>query len=425
MDENKENKVEAPNIKTNTDWQKELTGLIGDLAGKSEKVLERVDQMEQQIAAYKKREADGFPAPNSRTNSDEFKYALDLSRQGQRLMSRAYHPMHQTSEEKRQKLAKYWTLFLQSVITQDAAALNKLRNEFPASAMQKTVLGDTGNVFPVPDILEEEIIAFMREKSVALQYSRIWPMTSEKYSLPTETGSPSVAWGNTTSESEPTVTEVEIDAYELSAYSAVRNTTLADSLSDIVSWINETLAEQAGLEIDNIVFNGDGTSSSGGCSGILTAAAGCSVTMDSGYTNFSSITASNLSNMIAQLDGLKKEGARFFMHGSILHYIRTLVDTNSSPVFMETYGGTVSPNIFGYPYTETIKCPSTSAANTAFVAFGNLKYMGIGRRLDSTALMVDPYGLWTTNRTRFKLYQRWGAKIMLANGFCRLLTAAS
>ena len=67
----------------------------------------------------------------------------------------------------------------------------------------------------------------------------------------------------------------------------------------------------------------------------------------------------------------------------------------------------------------------TSAANTAFIVFGDLRYFAVGRRLDTAALAVDPYGLFTTNRTRFKLYQRWGLKIALANGFSRLLTAAS
>jgi HK97 family phage major capsid protein len=146
--------------------------------------------------------------------------------------------------------------------------------------------------------------------------------------------------------------------------------------------------------------------------------------MSSGNTNFSAITADDLSLMIAKLDGLKKQGARFWMHGQILHYIRNLKDSNDRPIFIETVGAPMSGTIWGYPYSEVIKMPSTSGANTAFVAFGNLRYFSVGRRLDTTTLQVDPYGLWTTNRTRFKLYQRWGMKIGLANGFVRLLTSA-
>ena len=247
-------------------------------------------------------------------------------------------------------------------------------------------------------------------------------MTSEKQSIPVETAGVTVGWGNTTSESEPTVSECELNATELSAYAAVKNATLADSRSDIVSWITEAMAEAAGLEIDNEAFNGDGSDV---CSGILSAKAGYSVVLASGSTSFSAISASALSQMIAKLDGLKKQGARFFMHGEILHYIRNLTDDNGRPIFIETVGAPMSGTIWGYPYSEVVKMPSTSAANTAFVAFCDLRYFAVGRRLDATALAVDPYGLFTTNRTRFKLYQRWGMEMALPNGFVRMLTAAS
>jgi len=220
-----------------------------------------------------------------------------------------------------------------------------------------------------------------------------------------------------------TLTEVEIDAYELSAFSRVRNTTLADSKSDIVSWLTESLSEAQGMALDNAAFNGDGTSTYGYCSGLLSAAAGYSVVMSSGSTNFSSITSTNLSEIISKLSGLRKIGAKFYMHGEILHYARSLLDTNNRPIFIETIGSRISPTIWGYPYKEVTQMPSTSAANTAFMVFGNLgKHFGVGRRLNATTLSVDPYGLWTTNRTRFKLYSRFGLKIVLANGIVRILT---
>ena len=114
------------------------------------------------------------------------------------------------------------------------------------------------------------------------------------------------------------------------------------------------------------------------------------------------------------------------MSGEILFSVRGLEDTNGRPIFYDgAYGGPTPPSIFGYPYEEVISMPTTSAANTAFAAFGNLRYMAVGRRLGATALNVDPYGLFTTNRTRYKLYQRWGMSMSLPGGFVRLLTAAT
>lgn len=113
------------------------------------------------------------------------------------------------------------------------------------------------------------------------------------------------------------------------------------------------------------------------------------------------------------------------MNGAVLHFIRDLKDNNGRPIFYDgSIGAGTPPTIFGYPYVEVVKAPSTSGANTAFMSFGNLRYFLVGRRLDSAALDVDPYGLWTTNRTRFKLYQRWGMSMGISKGFVRMLTAA-
>lgn len=290
----------------------------------------------------------------------------------------------------------------------------------------KTQVGDTGNVFPIPDIVESEIIWFARERSFILQYGRVIPMVSEKHSWPRETASATVSWGNTTSQSEPTVDEVELDAEELSCWAGVKNAHMADSRSDIVAWLTANLGEAAGLELDNKAFNGTGTDDPFICSGILTAHAGNSVTMDSGSTAFSNLSSTNLSNMIAALDGVRKTGARFMMHGSVLHYVRDLKDTNGRPIFMDGHiGAGVPGTIFGYPYSEVIKCPDTSGANTAFLGFGNPQYFFVGRRLDSATLDVDPYGLWTTNRTRYKIYQRWALVQGLPAAFVRLITASS
>jgi HK97 family phage major capsid protein len=346
----------------------------------------------------------------------------DLKRQGVTLKDGFIHPMAVIKDDKTiTELTKFFLLVTRSGQRRpDYKALELFEKIYG-----KTVVGDTGNVFPIPDIVEAEILAFARERSFALQYARVIPMTSEKQSWPRETASATVSWGNTTSESEPTVDEFELDAEELSCWAGVKNSHMADSRSDIVGWLTANLGEAAGLELDNKMFNGLGSDSPFICSGILSADCGYSVTMASGSTAFSNLTGTHLTAMIAELDGLKKEGARFMMNGAILHFVRDLKDDNNRPIFTETVGGGVPGAIWGYPYSEVIKCPGTSGANTAFLAFGNPRYFAVGRRLDTATLDVDPYGLWTTNRTRYKIYQRWALGMALPNGFVRLLTAAS
>jgi HK97 family phage major capsid protein len=403
----------------------ELTGLIKEMAGSVNNIKEKAERNEATMKAYQEAAAKGFPIPGGEARVETTEEADSIYgrfqewRQGKRLVDKFHHPTYQIPEEKRQELAKYFCLVVRAGYLQEPDARAKFRELYGEAASDeqlKTPLGDAGNIFPVPDIVDTEILHFAREKSVVLQYARMWDMTSEKQSFPQESAGASVGWGNTTPVGDPTIAEVELDAEELSSYSTVRNTTLADARSDIVSWLTETMAEAAGLELDNQGFNGDGTY----FYGALSSQCGYSVVMTG--SSFSDIDADVLSEMISKLDGLKKQGARFFMHGQIIHYVRILKDSNDHPIFIETVGAPMSGTIWGYPYSEVINMPSTTGANTAFVNFCNLRYLAVGRRLESTVLSVDPYGLFTTNRTRFKLYQRWALVLGLPLGFVRLLT---
>lgn len=427
--------TETPAAKKDDDPIAELTGLVKDLvvgvketqAQHAASVQEKQEEAEAKIAAYEKALKTGFPVPHIDDNMSvdegiEAWAPYDLAMQGKTLIHGQKYK-YKMPEETRVEVAKCLCLFIKAGYLQDPMAKNLYRQKYGAPTT-KTDVGDSGNVFPVPDIVMDEVLHYARERSTVLQLASVWPMISEKESFPAETTKSSSAWGNTTSESDLVVGEVELTAQELSTYKAVKNATLADSRTDIVSWLVEALAEGSALEVDNEAFNGDGYASDGACSGILSTA-GYSVVMASGSTAFSAITADHLSELISKLDGRLKEGARFFMNGSILHFIRILKDTNDNPVYIPNYSSPAGATIHGYPYSENVKMPSTSAANTAFLFFGNLKHFAVGRRLDTTSLQVDPYGLWTTNRTRFKLYQRWALQNALPNGFARLLTAAS
>lgn len=430
-----EKKPEVHGVNPGVDAIKELSGIVKEMSGGLSQIKQKQEEFEAQLAAYKELGQKGFPIPQTmhgipqevRDGKQSVLDKVNLAIQGRELIDKRFYPKyHIESDETRQEIAKYMCLFIKAGLNREQKALTEFYDTYKAriEAERKTSVGDSGNTFPVTDIVESEIIAFAREASVGLQYARVVGMTGEKQSYPAESGSASVAWGNTSSQSDPTVTDVELSAEELSAYSEVRNTTLDDSPSDIVSWLFSNMSEAVGLELDNVLFNGDGTSTYGSVSGIFLTA-GYSVALDSGSTAFSQISASKLSEMIAQLDGLKKQGARFFMHGEIIHYARTLTDDNNKPIFMETVGSSIPPSIWGYPYTEVTNCPSTSAANTMFIAFGNLRWFFIGRRQGVTSLQVNPYQSWTTNRTCFKIYSRWGLKTAQANGLVRLRTAAS
>jgi HK97 family phage major capsid protein len=407
------------------DHVKQLTELIQSMASNLNTVKEKQEEMEMQIASYKEAANRGFVLPTGDLKQPEekdmksFLGSFDMTKQGKRLMDSAYHK-HVISDDTRQEMAKYFCLFIRAAVMQEPEAFKKFHEEYKGTT---TDVGDAGNVFPIADIVDSEILTYARESSVILQQARIWDMATDTTSFPAETAVSNTYWGNTSVEAAPTIGEVELKADELSAYAAVKNVTLADARSDIVSWLTESFAEALGQALDTASFVGDGGGLYGGVSGLLSAKCGKSLVM-SGSTAFSQLSATHLSNMIAQIDGLRKQGARFYMNGAIMHFVRNLRDSNQGLIFQPTVGDPVSGTIWGYPWQEVITMPSSSAANTAFIVYGNLKHFAVGRRLQVASLQVDPYGLWTTNRTRFKIYNRWALNLALPNAFCRLLTNA-
>lgn len=414
----------APAVHVDLSPVKELTGLVNELAEqiKGDKdVKTRTEELEAELAKHREAAGKGLVVPPPQDGDEGPKtpkgiYAgWNLDVQGRAFTN---HPIHKMSEELREKLAKFWCLSIKGGVFNSPDAAREFQSEFKTGSVE---IGDTGNVFPIPEPLMVEILHYARESSVVLQEARTFPMTSTKMSWPLETSGVAVDWGNETVESDPTISEVELECYELSAYSKVKRVQLMDAQSDIVSWLTELMVNAIGQELDNVAFNGDG--SDAGCSGILSAECGYSVVMGSGSTSFADLDGDVLSEMIAKLDGVRKQGAKFYLNGSILHYVRTLKDSNDRPIFQQQVGQMVPGMIWGFPYREVVKCPATDAANTAFIAYGNMKHFFIGRRHGDQALEVNPYLDWANNRVAFKIYNRWALKMALPNGFVRLLTA--
>lgn len=331
-----------------------------------------------------------------------------------------YFPV-MANAEKKEKFAKHLVMVLKA--SQGDFKAKQAYEEWREKADLAEGSGATGG-YLVPDEFSDEILAFARLKSFALQDCRIWPMSSDVRRVPSEASAVTVshkAEAAAADASDPTFGEVVLTAKRLTAYTEASNELLADSSVDIVSYLTEIFAEATGQELDNQVLNGTGDP----VSGVLTAAAGYSTIMSTGLSQFSAISADNLADMIDKIPQQAEDGAKFYFHKNILTYIRKLKDTTNQYIFAPVAGG-LPTDIWSYPYVRTPKGParSASAASTAFVVFANMRYFMLGRRADSMALSIDPYGKFLESQTRFKVESRWGYGIGLANAFSRLITAA-
>jgi HK97 family phage major capsid protein len=408
----------------------ELQAVIDEIAQKVvglNGLKEKQEEIEAALAAHKEITSKGFPLPTFDAKEGEDIYCgFSLAHQGKQLVQKYDGVGYRMDEATKNEVAKVLLLFVKGGIMLDPFAAREYKDKYRLSAEAKTVVGDGGNVFPVPEILETQILMYAKEKSVLLRDATVVDMTSIKQYWPIETGQSSVAWGNTTSESEPTIDEFELNAEELSAYAAVRNHQLADARSDIVGWLLLNMATACGLEIDRVGFIGRASGGSDPFDGIHSAnnTAVKNVTMGAGE-RFADINDDYISQLIVQLPGLRKAGAQFYMNGAVQHYVRMIKDGVGSPIFMPANIAAGTPaTLFGYPVNECVQMPTTDSSGSLSMILGNMKNLFIGRRLDSTALIVDPYGLFTTNRTRFKIYQRWAVGVALQEAFVKLLNGS-
>ena len=263
-----------------------------------------------------------------------------------------------------------------------------------------------------------------REKTWALNNCTIINMGSDKCYLPKELTLVSTYWvseAGTITATNPTFAQVELDSKKLCGLtSGISVELLQDQQLDIVSMLTEMFGYAIALELDNQVLNGTGDP----VSGVLTAAAGYSVVMGTGSTSFSAVTCDNIRNVIRKLSSVDSVNGTFVYSKDIQYYIDVLKDSQNRYIYRDPSGDRPAA-LWNRPIIEASNAPleSDSAADTAFLAFGDWKKFYIGRRLAPTALEADPYTNFATALIRYRLISRWAFAIARSTAFCRLMTA--
>ena len=279
---------------------------------------------------------------------------------------------------------------------------------------------DASGGYLVLDEYDNMITKTAREMSVMIPLCNNKTVSqTDTFKFPKQLANASLAWDaeGTVTNTSATYAEGSIPVKRLSGYVSMSNELLQDDAYDIVGDITEQFGYAMAQELDNQILNGTGTP----CSGVLTAAAGSSVVMS--LDNFSSVTADDLSLMITKLSTIDAQNATYIMGKLGAHYIRTLKDSNNSPIYQAIASG--GPNqLWGQNSIVANNITDTSAASTAFMALGDFKQFFIINRLGAMDLMVDPYSDSVSYNTRFIWATRKGLGIRRASAFVRLLTSA-
>jgi len=226
----------------------------------------------------------------------------------------------------------------------------------------------------------------------------------------------------TVTKGSSTLQQVSIPVKRISVYGAVSNELLADSSWDVAGWITEQVTYAAGQKLDDQILDGTGNVASNLNSGVLTSSVTNSVILTN--ASLSSLTADDLSEALTKISQLDRKNATYVFGPTGMHYIRTLKDSNNSPIYQPIAAMDLN-KIYGKPAVECASlADSALSASTACGIVGDFNKVYLVNRTNGMDLLVDPYSDSISNNTRFIYQMRKGFGVARADALCRFTTGA-
>jgi HK97 family phage major capsid protein len=389
------------------------------LAAKEEKKAAEDKAAEDAVKAAQKR----APIPDVKiTEAGEYKgvnlkRAVAIAKHKAREVNENVYKLMERDYEATEKVAKHWTELV----------LRALQSPFPDVQKAGQVGGTDaygGYITPTDERLE--VLAYMRETSVALQDAHIEQLTTDTMTVPVEEEAVTVAFrdeGSAVTADSAKFAQRTIATKNLDAYVPASKEVVQDA-SQLVGILMAQFNEAIGKKVDSAVFKAD---ADGPASGILSARCGYSQNFATDSAHFSMILEADLRGIVSKVLARPQDEARLRWYGHpspIWNYIKALKDGDSRPLFYDTVGGDPA-RMVGYPIRYAYRMPSASEAATAFLAFGDLSGYWIGERLTTMSLFYDPYSDAANGNDRFFLFTRWGFDFALPNKMGRVVTGAT
>lgn len=250
----------------------------------------------------------------------------------------------------------------------------------------------------VPEVLLADLIRNVEQYGrFAVNAGRI-PMAAPTVTLPKRLTGLTVYYPDENvdiTESEPTLGDVTLNARLYATLTKWSNTLHEDIAVEFGGWLAEEIAHAHAYAVDLNGFRGDGTSTYARVTGIfnnsdvvthiLGNAVGASLT-NTGKDTFGELAYTDLTAAQGLLPTKARRNAKWYCHRYVAAVMRGLVDTNGRPIFAQDYvNGKRVTRILGDELVEIDVGPSTSAAKTDFILYGDLKLaMGYGERRSLT-----------------------------------------
>ena len=284
-----------------------------------------------------------------------------------------------------------------------------LRDKHFVSNVLSTTPGSDGG-YLCPTEFENEIVQALREQNIMRTLCKVITTDNDR-KIPVAASHTVAQWtaeNASYTESNPTFSQLEIDAYKLTDLIKVSNELLEDSAFDLESYIASEFAYAFGAAEEQAFCVGTGV---GQPTGLFTAN-GAPVSVTAGSAT--AITTDELISLIYSLKAPYRKNAKFLMNDATVAAVRKLKDSNGQYLWQPSVQAGQPDKLLGYDLYTSPFVP-TMAANALAIAFGDFKNYWIADRSGRTLQRLNE--LYSTNgQVGFVATERVDGKIILPEG---------
>lgn len=253
----------------------------------------------------------------------------------------------------------------------------------------------------VPEEFSQAVIDLREAYGIFRRECRTVPMGSDTLVIPRRRSGASVAFiGENALMSEstnPTWSQVRLTAKKLGALALVPSELAEDSVIDLAEWLAEEFAYEFALKEDQCGFNGDGTQTYGGMTGVRTAILTLAGAVDAAtnHDTFAEIDAGDLTRVMAALPEYARPNAKWYCSAVCDDLVFGRLKAAAGGNDIQAIEGGYQRRYLGYPIVVSQVLPTvqTDLSDVAMLLFGDLsKAATLGnRRGISTVMSSERY----------------------------------
>lgn len=273
--------------------------------------------------------------------------------------------------------AKDFLKMAAAIVSKDTAVLKDL-----------TEGTDSEGGFLVPGTSVPTLIRLIESYGLIRKMATVIPMTQNTTTWPKLVNGLNIFWmdeGQIISQTQPEFGDLVLNTKKMGAIVPVTSELVEDSTIAIANLLATLFSESVAEEEDRVGFVGNvNAATPDPFNGILWHPDNVVVSMDAGKDSFNDVTADDLLDMTDAVVTPALQRSGYQLNRTVMNIVRKLKDTTGNYIY-DKPSGTQPGTIWGYPYTlvETMPNAKSSAPDTPFISFGDLRqlYMGDRRRM--------------------------------------------